>query len=237
MNILKAGQLDAIHYANQRFERNFWKVQNDKHEVYIVFEDSRKHKIVIDFSENNMELIKNKTFCVNVKLGYVMCPDKTADGRHTKSYIHGLLMRDVPKPSPEHRYVDHINRIKTDNRRCNLRWATQTEQNMNTGKRARKVNARELPEEIKDIVLPKYVVYNYDKTTDQHFFTIEKHPNLLGRRPKTTKSRKVPLLEKLEQAKSILNELGTNKEMDLLDEKREALRAEYDEIIAKIPEC
>lgn len=36
-----------------------------------------------------------------------------------------------PPPSAEHDSVDHINRIKTDNRPCNLRWATAAEQASN----------------------------------------------------------------------------------------------------------
>jgi|SaaInlV_125m_DNA_1040241.scaffolds.fasta_scaffold49216_2 hypothetical protein len=50
--------------------------------------------------------------------------------------VHVLVLRAFvgEKPSEDHT-VDHINRIRHDNRVCNLRWATRVEQVENSGKR------------------------------------------------------------------------------------------------------
>lgn len=43
-------------------------------------------------------------------------------------YLHRVVMALIgPPPTPEHRYVDHINNDGLDNRRGNLRWATASE--------------------------------------------------------------------------------------------------------------
>lgn len=46
-------------------------------------------------------------------------------------YIHQLVAEAFIGPCPENRTVDHINRIKTDNRIENLRYATIKQQNDN----------------------------------------------------------------------------------------------------------
>ena len=44
------------------------------------------------------------------------------------------LPEDIEKWNPENKKcLDHINRIRTDNRVENLRWATHSENNQNTG--------------------------------------------------------------------------------------------------------
>jgi hypothetical protein len=195
----------------------------------LVFEDSKHNKIVIDHTSENMKLINSNTFYVNGR--YVLCPALTNEGKATKKYIHSILMENIPQPSEKHNTVDQI---KTDNRMCNLRWATQSEQNSNRGKTDRKKNARELPDEIKDVELPKYIIYYYTKATDQHYFQVEGHPNLNGKKPKTTKSKKVTILEKLEQAKQIIKDLGTSYEQDKLQELRKELLESYENIINQI---
>ena len=53
------------------------------------------------------------------------------DGKGKNYRIHKLLAEHFI-PNPENKpSVDHINRIKTDNRLCNLRWATMSEQRKN----------------------------------------------------------------------------------------------------------
>jgi hypothetical protein len=49
-----------------------------------------------------------------------------------KHNIHQLVIQNFGPPQPENTTVDHINRIRTDNRIQNLRWATQEEQIQNT---------------------------------------------------------------------------------------------------------
>lgn len=84
-------------------------------------------------------------------------------------------------------------------------------------KRARKCTAKTLPNGLTQDMMKKYVVYyheylNPEKTRSREFFKIEKHPKLekiwIG-----TKSNKVSLKDKLDQANKIVEEL--NKKIDL----------------------
>ena len=56
------------------------------------------------------------------------------NGKHIKKTIHSIMGEVFLKNSFSHRNIDHINRIKTDNRLENLRWASQSYNMLNTDK-------------------------------------------------------------------------------------------------------
>lgn len=153
--------------------------------------------------------------------------------------LHRLIACIANLPHPEgHNTVDHIDRVTLDNREANLRWATQTQQNENTGKRTRKIGARELPEDIEG-PLPKYVTWNVSRETmksgkvlERKFFRIEKHPAQNGKTWTTTKRADVKNQDKLNEAREKLAELNALLEPD--DGSKDTLFQEYHQIISVI---
>lgn len=173
----------------------------------------------VKFSLDDIDLIKtnnNKLLTWNIgENGYAFT---NSEQKH--AYMHRIIMQNIEPNDDPKLSVDHINRDRLDNRRENLRWANQSDQNANQNKRTRKYNAQELPEEIKNIQLPKYVYYSkeiYNKNTGatREFFRIEKHPKLSNNCWSSSKSSKLSILEKLEETKKKLYELDN----DIIEEE------------------
>lgn len=119
------------------------------------------------------------------------------------TYLHQYIMNNK---FDVNNYVDHINRITFDNRKENLRIATQSEQNWNQQKRKRNVI---LPENcgFNSDDIPTNIEYHHEYKSDIQYFEISiKMNGIRIFRKKTTKSKQVNLLHKLEEAKKILKD-------------------------------
>jgi len=194
----------------------YWKVMGlDADEYYIMYcgNDVYTYFSVEDYNDIiNPSLNIYPTWHFE-KVGYIMTknyPNKI----NTGVYLHQVICKKHNEKKYVTQSVDHVNRNKLDNRKENLRFATQSLQNSNRDKCKRKVNARPLPDGLTQDDLPKYVVYykekyGPDKNKTREWFNIEKHPKQEGRkRWSTSKSMEVSIRNKLNLAKEKLKELG-----------------------------
>lgn len=196
----------------------YWKIIENDEEYYLMHcypdtlikldEDSLKK--IREF-ENNNNNGKTITFYKHEN-GYICCA--------LNLYIHQIIMNSYGHGKGTNNYsIDHINRNPLDNRTLNLTIATSKEQNLNSKgvipgtKRNRICNAQELPTGIVQEDIPKYVYYCKEKYNKngymRDFFRIEKHPNQ-KKIISTSKSMKITLETKLEEAKEIIKKLDAD---------------------------
>jgi len=194
-----------------------WLVEDaEKIQYYMMYVNNQTYTMFA--KEDYKEIINpdKDSFCswnFHKIIGYVATkcyPDKN----NTMHYLHTIICSKYDKKNSTNTdlSVDHINRNKLDNRFNNLRFATQSEQNQNQDKRRRQKTAKDLPADIKQSDLPKFVVYYSEKygpnkEHSREWFNIEKHPNLIKKRWSTTKSNKITIINKLQSVKSKIEEL------------------------------
>jgi hypothetical protein len=219
---------DVISYMNGHFSRNGKDAYIMKNPIWHINDNEGSRKILmycepktlitlcvnsynklIDF-ERKHNNSKKLTFHRDNN-GYISCHYKSSG-----LFIHQIITGCYGNgKGTKNISVDHIDRDPLNNTYENLRVATRKEQEENSKgikqgtKRARKTNARQLPEGITHDMLPKYVYYckecyNKEKQLYREFFRIEKHPNLKTKQIAGTKSSKVSIFEKLEQIKDRL---------------------------------
>lgn len=140
----------------------------------------------------------------HVAAGEYIATSVTIEGKKKSLYLHNLVMGKLTFDGKgQTSSVDHINRIGFDNRLENLRIVSQTEQNLNQSKKPRSIT---LPEGcgIEPDSIPRHIWYVKASGGHGDRFAIEfKTEGLLWR---TTSSKTVPLIEKLETAKAKLLE-------------------------------
>jgi hypothetical protein len=233
VEILEKGEyikLNEGKYSGQ-IRNMYWKVKDNNNDIYYLMscKDTDKNTTYFKFDTNSLEKVlnvyNNNRYTWHIgKNGYpkVCYPDDK--GNKINRYLHQHLMDYYGNGlSKNTKTVDHINRDKLDNRLSNLRLATQSQQNQNTDKRKRQSTAQELPQEITQNMLPKYICYynecyNKEKKLYRQFFRIESHPKL-DKDISSSKSNKISIQDKLTEIKQYLENIEQDKEC--IKEKKE----------------
>lgn len=137
--------------------------------------------------------------------------------------------------------VDHINWQKNDNRRRNLRMATQSEQNANRCTRRDKLSPHQSLKDIGIDALPRHVRWD----NSERKFIIEKHPVLRkqkeeGERKKAvmsgTKQQHLSVVEKYNDILERLQHLDSMLEANDIEfaQHRDELKQEYQYIVKAV---
>ena len=213
-----------------------WRIiENDKEYLLMYCEKNTICKLcpesyqkILDYEQNENNGEKT-TWFLNLN-GYIMCSKNI--------YIHQIIMNCYGNgKGTKNISVDHIDQDPLNNSLENLRIANRKEQEQNQNgiksgtKRERKHNAIPLPEGITQDMMRKYVVYYHEWLDKEHkkhrdFFKVEKHPKL-DKIWFTSKSSKVSIQEKLEQANKVVDDL----ENDIYPDKNDPILPKYVSIV------
>jgi hypothetical protein len=108
--------------------KNQHKVVNYKNKEYIVAITEKNEPFIFD-KDKLRKLSSNVVYFKNNN--YICCR------LESNTYLHHQIITDYQFNGKL--YIDHINRITSDNRNCNLRLITQSEQNKNQSKQKRTI--------------------------------------------------------------------------------------------------
>ena len=199
-----------------------WKIkENDKEILLMYCEKDTIFKLCIESYKKIVEFEKlhnnsKKLTWFKHSNGYI-----AAHFLDSCIYIHQIIMNCYGNgKGTKNISVDHIDQDPLNNTMINLRIATRKEQEQNSKgikegtKRARKSNAKKLPEGITHEMMKKYVVYyhewlNKEHTRQREFFKVEKHPKL-DKIWISSKSNNLTIQEKLAQANKVVEDLENN---------------------------
>lgn len=211
-----------------KYVNPYYRIRSDN-KIYYLYELKDSIFVIDEKSKEKIQLFERKhkiklTF-YQMTNGYIECHFKD-----TNLYIHQIIMDFYGNiKGTVNGSVDHIDRNPLNNIYSNLRICdNKTQQNNKTGtlegtKRKRNKNAQNLPEGIKQDMLPKYVVYhreeyNKEKHLFREFFQIESHPKL-NKQLAGSKSIKISIKDKLVEIKNILEKINNGISVDKLKPK------------------
>jgi hypothetical protein len=211
-----------------------WKIKESGKEYLLMYCEKdticklcpESYQKIINYENNSNN--RNKITWYKHQNGYIMCS--------ISLYIHQVITGCYGNgKGTKNISVDHIDQNPLNNSLENLRIATREEQEQNSkgikeGTKRERSSKKDLPHGISYEMFKKYVYYNrefYDKekTKEREFFRVE-HPKL--DKPWTTsKSEKVSIQEKLNQANKVVSDL----ENDIYPEKNAPLLPKYVSLI------
>ncbi len=188
------------------------KYKNNKYIVGFTNNKDIQYPFIIDYFLKDIVLFMN---WYKHKEGYIYSQNSISDAKSINRHInillyqHNLVMNKLTFDGKRQtKTVDHINRIKSDNRLANLRFQSTTEQNFNQDKRKVK---RFFP--INSIIsideLPRCVSYKNNKRYDYEFFRVKirKFPKLGYVEKCSSKGNDKSLVYKFEEIKAYLRYL------------------------------
>jgi len=227
------GHYSMLGTAANKMKNPIWRIlENDKEYLLMYCEKDTICKLCPQSYQKllDYEKVIDKKLSWYNNNGYIM----THISSGKLLYIHQIIMDCYGNgKGTKIISVDHIDQDPLNNSLENLRIATRKEQEDNSKgikegtKRERKYNAIKLPDGITQSMMHKYVVYyhewlNKEHTKEREFFKVEKHPKL-DKEWCTTKSGKVSIRDKLDQANKIVDDLDE----DIYPEKNEPILPKY----------